>query len=437
LASYPLEVPGLIPGPEIGTVTTSRWRFSLFVLAPAIIGCHKGDAVDVPRRGGSAGSVATPTVKPAQASAVAPSKPAPQTTTVEAATIRFSGEVTRGQQFEKRTGSRLIFRLEPDAGDDSGWSIRLAPESEPSPASIDCIGSVSQPLYGSNKLSIEPSGGSLINGHVIWFSDSREFYFTRNPADCKAAWDLANAANYPSKLTDEQREEASEKLFRIPTGHGVLRILDSKVKAGAGQQTLQAIEWMKFDVELNFSAPENGNNKSGERAIRSPKDIHEVDVEKFLKTRYTEVQPDLEHLEEECGVQGLPHIHDLEIQYGDLDGDGQDEAVYEGLTCMSGTAGIDFAGVLKMKPGGKIVPLPIEGERKEFKGRGNLYEDLRGHMRLQIKNGRLLEVFPVYTKEDGCNACSSGGTREFVYRWDGHQFVLDDIIDVPPEKSGN
>jgi hypothetical protein len=34
------------------------------------------------------------------------------------------------------------------------------------------------------------------------------------------------------------------------------------------------------------------------------------------------------------------------------------------------------------------------------------------------------------------NCCPEGGERHLIYRWDGHQFVLDDMIDVPPAKSG-
>lgn len=412
-------------------------RCSLWILALvfAVVGCGKTGAVDSPNPGTPARSTAMPTVSTAQASAVAVKAPAPQPGPAENGVIRFTGGVGRGQRFEKTVASGLVFRLEPDADDDSGWSIRLAPDSEPSPASIDCIGSVSAPLHGTNKLSIEPSDASIINGRLNWFPNFREFYFVRNAADCKSAWDLANAAYYPSKLTDERREEAHEKLFQIPTGHGVFRILDSKVKAGAGEETPQAIEWLKFEVELNSSYSQNARVPPGDAVVKSPKNIHEVDVEKFLKTKYTEVDPALEHLEEECAPQGLSRIHSVKIQYGDLDGDGQDEAVYEGFTCMSGTAGIDFFGVLKLRSDGKLIALSIEGERKEFKNRTDLYQGLRGHMSLEIKNGRLVEVYPVYESENDCNACSEGGERDFVYRWDGHQFVLDDIIDVPPQKS--
>ncbi|HXN54216.1 MAG TPA: hypothetical protein VN943_19965 [Candidatus Acidoferrum sp.] len=238
--------------------------------------------------------------------------------------------------------------------------------------------------------------------------------------------------------------------------------------ASAGDGDFASIEWLKFTVELQVPcgfASASGSDLTvdatkcaGERKKHFPgatsqtaatqtegkrepaeegKGIRAANLTEFLSAHYGEVQPDLTDLETECG-EGQKPIRSLPpFQYADLDGDGQEEAVYEGFTCMSGTAGVDFFGVLKMMPDDQIIALPIEGERKQFKGRQNLYGGLRGHIRLEIRNGRLLEIYPVYTDENACNNCAEGGEREFGYRWDGHQFVLDDIIDVPPAKGDN
>jgi hypothetical protein len=185
---------------------------------------------------------------------------------------------------------------------------------------------------------------------------------------------------------------------------------------------------------LPVLSPAGGNAQENEET-KARNSIRDVDLQKFLKTRYLDIEPDLDVLEEQC-PEGQDHILSLApFRYADLDGDGQEEAVFEGFTCMAGTAGVDFFGVLKVMPDGKLVKLPFEKERKEFKGR-NPYEGLRGHLKLEIKNAHLLQVFPVYKDEKECNSCADGGEREFVYRWDGHHFVLDDIIDVPPQKSG-
>jgi hypothetical protein len=168
-------------------------------------------------------------------------------------------------------------------------------------------------------------------------------------------------------------------------------------------------------------------------SAKSGKSIHDVDVEGFVTNHYSELDPDLENLKDECG-EGQDPIRSVEIQYGDVDGDGQDEALYQGFTCVSGSAGVDYAGIVKLQPNGKLVELPIAKIPEDFKGR-NPFEGLRGHVRWELKDGRFVEIYPVY-KGDECEARSEGGERKFVFRWDGHRFVLDDIIDISPDQAG-
>ena len=56
------------------------------------------------------------------AARVAPSPPAPASTPAEGlqTTVKFTGEVKQGQQFEKPLASDMVFRLVPYAGNDSG-----------------------------------------------------------------------------------------------------------------------------------------------------------------------------------------------------------------------------------------------------------------------------------------------------------------------------
>lgn len=165
--------------------------------------------------------------------------------------------------------------------------------------------------------------------------------------------------------------------------------------------------------------------------------IRGIDVQKFLSEHYKDVKPDIGELETDCTDGQKPIQSVAPVKYGDLDGDGREEAAFLAWTCLSGNGGADLFGVLKMQPDGKIVALPIEGERKEFKGRQNLYAGLRGHMNLMIEDGRLVQTFPVYADEKDCENCAEGGERKFAYRWNGQQFVLDDIIEIPPPKSGS
>jgi hypothetical protein len=162
--------------------------------------------------------------------------------------------------------------------------------------------------------------------------------------------------------------------------------------------------------------------------------IRNSDLNAYVKAHVGDLNPDLADLQTSCGEGQQPVSSIAPPEFGDLDGDGQEEAAIVGFSCLSGTGGPDFFGVLKLLPDGKIDVLPIDEPPKVFKGRNPL-EGLRGHLQLRIKDGHLLEVFPVYNNGEP-NCCAEGGERQFVYRWNGHKFVLDDVVDVPPEKSG-
>jgi hypothetical protein len=163
--------------------------------------------------------------------------------------------------------------------------------------------------------------------------------------------------------------------------------------------------------------------------------IRAIDVKAFVEAHLGDLNPDLADLDTDCG-EGQKHVQSLApALYGDLDGDGEEEVAVEGWSCLSGNGGADFWGVLKLMPSGKITVLPIQPMPKNFKGR-DPYEGLRGHIRLEIQDGRLVEIYPTYPDEKACNNCSEG-ERRFIYRWDGQHFALDDIIGVPDSKAGS
>jgi len=163
--------------------------------------------------------------------------------------------------------------------------------------------------------------------------------------------------------------------------------------------------------------------------------IRAMDVKPFVESHLGELNPDLAELDTACGDGEKPLQSLAPVLYGDLDGDGQEEAAVKGFSCLSGNGGADFRGVLKLLPDGRLAVLPFEPTPKTFKGR-NPDADLRGHMVIEIRDGRFNEVYGIYNGSEA-SCCPEGGERHFIYRWDGHRFALDDIIDVPPAKSGN
>lgn len=178
---------------------------------------------------------------------------------------------------------------------------------------------------------------------------------------------------------------------------------------------------------VDLATPPPSTPPSGpSRAIRA------IDVKKMLDHNTFGFVPEseMDELKEECVHNGRDLLDVENLDYADLDGDGQEEAIYEGFTCMSGSGGMDFFGVVKLTRDGKLVDMPIQPHEGDFKGR-DVYDGLRGHMSLLVQNGNLVEVYPVYKDEKACEACSSGGQRFFIFHWDGSRFVLDKVTDVP------
>jgi hypothetical protein len=87
----------------------------------------------------------------------------------------------------------------------------------------------------------------------------RKFDFIPTPSECKVAWDLMNLAIYPSNLTDKEREEAGNKLSKMPSGTGTFKVVDDRLSAPPGKDQPVAIDWLKFEVELRFPPRASGS----------------------------------------------------------------------------------------------------------------------------------------------------------------------------------
>jgi hypothetical protein len=397
-----------------------HFHFSAFLLFLALLlaACSKKETPAKPL-------TATPvsTLTPAVAPASPPTQEIP----------RFTAEIVAHQEFQKIFAPKLMFRLEPYAGTDSGWTIRTAPLLEFGGPAIDCIGAVETPLHGDTKLEIEPPENGA-SKDPAW--RHREFEYVATDADCKAAWDLMNDANYGSKLSEAEREQASAKLGQIPTGHGKFTILDARLGPATSSNPRGTLERLKFEVELSGgSAPSASSATRKTVSSGANSAIRSIDLKPFIESHLGELNPDLADLATACGEGQKPLQSLAPILYADLDGDGQEEAALEGFSCLSGNGGADFSGVLKLMPDGKLAVLPIEPMPKTFKGR-DAYADLRGHMVIEIRDGRLHQVYAIYTGAEA-NCCPEGGERRFIYWWDGHRFTLDDMIDSPPANSGS
>jgi len=119
--------------------------------------------------------------------------------------------------------------------------------------------------------------------------------------------------------------------------------------------------------------------------------------------------------------------------FGDLDGDGREEAAVTAFSCLAGNGGPDLVSVFKLNRDGAIRELKIEPRKwtQPFEGR-DLTQGLRGQMTVAIDNGRMIEKFPIFKATDA-ECCATGGFREFIYRWDGAKLALTEVVDVPKQ----
>jgi uncharacterized protein YecT (DUF1311 family) len=120
----------------------------------------------------------------------------------------------------------------------------------------------------------------------------------------------------------------------------------------------------------------------------------------------------------EC--ESLDQIHIGHLEYYDVIGDGQEEAVVIASTCMTGTAGPDVHAVYKRDGDGKVVELPfrhVEGD--PFFNHSGWKIPVFGNpnYELAVENGGLVARW------------SDGSDREAPlvvwYKWDGKKFVMD------------
>lgn len=308
----------------------------------------------------------------AAASAVSPSA---STQTIP----KFTAEVLRGQQFERIVAPNMVFRLEPYAGNDSGWTIRIAPGTDSAASEMDCIGAIQVPLHGDTTLQIEPpeDGDSK---DPSW--KQREFDFVATPKDCKVAWDSMTDANYNPTLSEKERDQASARSEKLLLRHGTLTILDVRYGPANATNAHGTLEWLKFEVDLNAGGP--AASAPAPSTPTPTSSIRAIDPRPFIESHLGQLNPDLADLDAACGDGQKPLQGIAPVLYGDLDGDGQEEAAVQGFSCLAGNGGADFRGILKLLPSGKLSVLPTEPLPKKFKGR-DVLADLRGHMVIEIK----------------------------------------------------
>ncbi len=158
--------------------------------------------------------------------------------------------------------------------------------------------------------------------------------------------------------------------------------------------------------------------------------IYSVNFETFLKNIvYKE-----ESASDVCMVDQKP-IYIDSVKYFDFDGDGQDEVIVRASSCFTGTAGPDINSIYKLLPSGQIIELKVNDNKGVFKG-NKINDHSRKDYGYDVKNNALVKTRPIY-KDSDANCCPSGGTREVIYEWNGKEFSISKVIEVPFKGGSN
>ena len=165
--------------------------------------------------------------------------------------IQFSGEVLRGEVFEREINSNLVFRLVPRA---QGWDIQVGNKTN---TDLD-FSRITPPLRGINSRQL--NGWHFRNadntgpneGSVNAPQEVREFEFVLNEEDYQLALDALTKLSWPYDYTDEEVDEASQQIYGgLKQGRGILTVTD--MEFGNLEPNKEAwFERVKFNVTLTL-----------------------------------------------------------------------------------------------------------------------------------------------------------------------------------------
>jgi hypothetical protein len=177
--------------------------------------------------------------------------PQSQTQPLEVSSLRFTGEVLRGQIYEHEVGHNMVFRLTPAVSDQGGgWVIGMLPSVEPADEPLEFVEVATPPYHGYNQRYLAATAGYSAREAVA--VATRKFYFVQSVSDQHSASEVVNAFLYPSTVSEDEKSRIRTESGEIELGSGQLHILRSRITPGKAGSP-DTIGWLKFEVVLNFS----------------------------------------------------------------------------------------------------------------------------------------------------------------------------------------
>jgi hypothetical protein len=166
---------------------------------------------------------------------------------------RFSGEVSRGQEFRKEIGSGLEFVLRPM---DTGWTIGIVPKTRCVDGE-DWASVVNAPYRNYNALHLDASYG--VSAKEAVGINPREFLYVTNCEDYRQEAHRLEIVLWPYNHSQQEADEALAKLGTSALGKARLTISSAKVspadRAIEGKN-YGRIDWLKFRLDVASPPPE-------------------------------------------------------------------------------------------------------------------------------------------------------------------------------------
>lgn len=180
--------------------------------------------------------------------------------------FQTTGEVARGKTFQQDIGHGLMFMLTPPSNaPDAGWVIEIVPKTPPASGPVEFSAIATPPYHAYNDRVVATAYGRSARD-VVSLKD-RTFFFVESVSDERRAEEVVNAAYYPTDLSDQDRVRVAEEQHEIQISKGQLRILKSHTSSSKTIGGPGVIDWIRFEVGIEFSPGLNMSNILG-RVIR-------------------------------------------------------------------------------------------------------------------------------------------------------------------------
>jgi hypothetical protein len=182
------------------------------------------------------------------------------------ATLRLSGDVRRGESYEKQLGPGLVFRLVPSReASISGWTISIGPSVQVEGERADYLSVVTPPYRFRNPRDLDTSYGVSARESVAW--TPRSFLFVVGEKEYREAAEALSQRLWPDGTTREPVDAAARRHDAVPKARGELRIVESRISAEETEGDPERIDWLKFEVELELPVALS-NREAGSAAPR-------------------------------------------------------------------------------------------------------------------------------------------------------------------------